>query len=161
MRWLYHLRAEDGTLLYVGCTEYMWRRLREHARKPWWSEVGIVEWEPMEWREAWFAEQEEIRTAPGRYNVTQLENARRGWETRHRRQKAAHEGGYRCQVANCATCRSVGEIISGGGADAASGDSGRTPDVQPAPSPASVTCPTCGGACATCGGTGWVSAVAS
>jgi hypothetical protein len=104
-RWLYHLRAADGTLLYVGCTANVVRRLRDHARKPWWPEVETVESEPMSWYGAWQAEQDEIRDAPGRYNVTQLETARRGWETRHRRQEAAHQDGYRCQVANCASCR--------------------------------------------------------
>lgn len=105
-RWLYRLRAADGTLLYVGCTADLPKRLRRHrSDKPWWPEVAILESEPLPWYEAWAREQHEIRTAPGVHNVTQLETAARGWRTRRARQARLHDAGRRCQVKSCRVCR--------------------------------------------------------
>lgn len=113
VRWLYHLRSADGTLLYIGCTRDVLARLRSHRySKSWWPEVVEVEAEPLPWMEAWIREQHEIRVAPGRYNVTQGETARRGWETRRRRQQAAHAAGRRCGVSNCQSCYARSQKVS-------------------------------------------------
>lgn len=41
--WVYRLYDVDGDLLYVGCTEDVERRLREHHSKPWFPLVDHVE----------------------------------------------------------------------------------------------------------------------
>src|ERR1019366_2308928 len=40
---VYTFRAIDGTVLCVGCTERIGRRLLQHEYKPWWPEVVRID----------------------------------------------------------------------------------------------------------------------
>ncbi|WP_089305220.1 GIY-YIG nuclease family protein [Geodermatophilus pulveris] len=44
---LYRHLAEDGSLLYVGVTEDIKKRLKAHRRASWWTDVAEVHIEPM------------------------------------------------------------------------------------------------------------------
>jgi hypothetical protein len=43
-RWIYHLLAEDGTVLYIGCTVNPMHRLQSHRSKSWWKDVTRARW---------------------------------------------------------------------------------------------------------------------
>lgn len=68
---LYRLRDQFGTLLYVGITDVLERRWKDHAKaKPWWPDVKVrsIEWLPTRGH-ALSAEAEAIRTERPLYNV--------------------------------------------------------------------------------------------
>ncbi|MFE7899204.1 GIY-YIG nuclease family protein [Streptomyces sp. NPDC057424] len=68
---LYRLRDDADVLLYVGITDNLERRYKDHAKdKPWWTEVAArsVEWFPTR-NHAVAAEAIAIRAEQPRYNV--------------------------------------------------------------------------------------------
>lgn len=68
---LYRCRDQFGTLLYVGITENLERRWKDHAKdKPWWPKVQTrsIEWFPTR-DHALAAEADAIRAEHPRYNV--------------------------------------------------------------------------------------------
>jgi len=68
---LYRLRDHEGELLYVGITDDLERRWKDHAKdKPWWPEVASksTEWLPSRSR-ALTVEAKVIRAERPRYNV--------------------------------------------------------------------------------------------
>jgi len=40
---VYTFRAEDDSVLYVGCTERFGYRIGQHITKPWWPQVARIE----------------------------------------------------------------------------------------------------------------------
>lgn len=68
---LYHLVDQDGALLYVGITDNLERRWKDHASgKAWWSQVAArsIQWLPTRGH-ALAAEADAIRLEGPRYNV--------------------------------------------------------------------------------------------
>ena len=68
---LYRLRDHIGDLLYVGITDNLERRWKDHAKdKPWWPQVAThsIEWLPSRNR-ALAAEANVIRIERPRYNI--------------------------------------------------------------------------------------------
>jgi predicted GIY-YIG superfamily endonuclease len=67
---VYRCYADDGSLLYVGCTAKLRARLRDHeAKAPWWPEVARVTAERrLGRREAMRAETIAIASEHPRYN---------------------------------------------------------------------------------------------
>lgn len=67
MYWIY---GEGMTPLYVGITDDVDRRLREHSTKVWWPDVRKIDTRPYPWREsAAKAEAGEIRRLKPKWNT--------------------------------------------------------------------------------------------
>ena len=113
---VYRLYACDGSLLYVGCTIDLGKRITTHrGRKPWFDEVASITVRHYPDKEsALQAETEAIDVEKPRYNLTRYgdrsETGRRAWATRRRaeaeREAAAvsHRRGERCERENCWQC---------------------------------------------------------
>lgn len=97
----------DGTLLYVGCTGHLPRRLEQHrGDKPWWVDVATVTVEHYATAELGLAaEAAAIADESPRYNVDPTNAAQRGWETRRARSARWHAKGKNCLDMGCPACR--------------------------------------------------------
>lgn len=75
---VYRMRADDGSLLYVGCTKNLKHRMAEHKSvKPWWNDVASVDVDEFDDRaDALLAEAEAIGTENPQYNVHNPHRAR-------------------------------------------------------------------------------------
>lgn len=82
---LYRLLDSAGDLLYVGCTVDPERRLTEHRRKSWGSEIAA--WQVDEFRDAhsaFAAERDAIATESPRYNAMHNGAGLTGWNDERR-----------------------------------------------------------------------------
>jgi len=71
--YVYTLRTSDGTILYVGCTENIGRRLGVHASQPWWPEVSRIESDAYPTRDQGReAEAERIRLLQPVHNIMKM-----------------------------------------------------------------------------------------
>lgn len=72
MHILYRFFSVDGSLLYIGITNSLWTRCRNHEQtQPWWKEVTLATMEHYESRiELSTAEAEAIKKESPRYNIT-------------------------------------------------------------------------------------------
>lgn len=67
---LYRLYAADSTLLYVGISDNLGRRLREHSKREWWPDIASTSFEQFDSRmEAERAEVKAIRNEHPKHNV--------------------------------------------------------------------------------------------
>jgi len=83
--YVYTLLASDGTVLYIGCTDSISRRLGQHKYKPWWNEVARIESDTYPDLETGYqVEIQRIREAQPVYNTDFTEKAHfaNGWATR-------------------------------------------------------------------------------
>jgi len=97
---VYTFRAIDGTVLYVGCTENIGRRLTQHTYKPWWPEVFRIDSVAFPtWDEASPFERARIQQLQPVHNVvmTDKNEFSGGWATRR-----AHLAGEPCPNPRCA-----------------------------------------------------------
>jgi excinuclease UvrABC nuclease subunit len=86
---VYTFRAIDGTVLYVGCTERIGRRLLQHEYKPWWPEVVRIDSVAFATlAEARLAETSRIRQLQPVHNTVMTDHREDpgGWATRRRRE---------------------------------------------------------------------------
>lgn len=68
---VYTLFAEDGRILYIGCTISLASRLMSHRPKPWWPDVVEVRWVRYKnRRKALAAEAAAIRLHGPKFNIS-------------------------------------------------------------------------------------------
>ena len=103
---VYRMYAEDGTVLYVGCTSDIGRRTAQHSSgREWFGEIVRIEVEHYADRSSAVARESELITAlDPKHQVSFNNRSLNGWERRRRERDAAHDRGEPCREWNCKAC---------------------------------------------------------
>ena len=103
--YVYTLLASDGTVLYVGCTDSLGRRLGQHKYKPWWPEVARVESDTYPSLEVGREmETQRIREMQPVHNIDFTEKSpfANGWAVRRAHLVSVGQRRFQCYAPDCA-----------------------------------------------------------
>lgn len=103
---VYRLLDHSGDVIYVGCSQHLKKRLREHRRKTWGDEIAAFTVEEIASRSAALEhERMTIAALQPKHNVAHTSRwVPGGWETRLASRAARHARDQRCQDVSCAPC---------------------------------------------------------
>lgn len=106
---LYRFYAKDGSLLYVGVTDHIFRRVGDHAHsKEWFNEIQSAKFKHYPTRrQALSVEAKATRLLHPKYSRTWQQIGQQRREER----KASHDRGEWCRFSNCRQCKDSGRVI--------------------------------------------------